>query len=488
MKSVNSTDPTLKPANQPLTSSSKSGKYEWLKKNDLIPGFKNFEESGRAASVILKGFAGGIFRRENNTFKNVWTAKTITSMTNDASTWYKPMKITKVFFDYCVANILETSEKWPITINQQASKPEAIVQDSNSLLNLEDNVPPEFPIDSQIGAEFLRGSEILVKGFVKGGALTIAFACVLASSLCVLVPSFVVSAALGIANAGLNVEFGNFVKGVSVAVLSAIHLGVDVGLFGKDLLEAVMAQDLKGILFAMGGLLKNLGKDTTFIIGALSHAIPMWLPTALDILAPGVGSSLNFIKYIGENLPGLTDFVAFGITFALLFLEAQKDARVRENIKGTGDGIELKLLEEQMKELRETLDQDGIPNDQSSEETRDTLSKIEGLKKKYGLMSNEVKEQYDHLLEEINPKHSLKAPFMLAGATYIAAELFSSVIEKVPLPCSKLIATGIKWGAPGVVFVMTFRKTKLYGKICNVVAKRFNYLKPRSESFLSAPV
>ena len=70
-------------------------------------------------------------------------------------------------------------------------------------------------------------------------------------------------------------------------------------------------------------------------------------------------------------------------------------------------------------------------------------------------MSDEAKEQYDHLLEEIDPKRSWKAPFMLAGATYFPAELFASIIKKVPLPYSSLIATGIKWGAPGVVFFLS---------------------------------
>ena len=77
--------------------------YQHSKKNDYLPGCKNYIESARAARVIWKAFKPSsetcVFtNRENDLFKKVWTSGTFTSMSHDISTCLKQIKIANDFF------------------------------------------------------------------------------------------------------------------------------------------------------------------------------------------------------------------------------------------------------------------------------------------------------------------------------------------------------------------------------------------------------
>ena len=102
-------------------------------------------------------------------------------------------------------------------------------------------------------------SKILLKGLV---ALPIAVSCVLAASI-------VVSAASGIVNTGLNVEFGNFVKGSCVAALSSVHLFVDLFYLLKDIRNSTIKNAFQEYFNCdsktMVAIFMNLGKNAVLL-------------------------------------------------------------------------------------------------------------------------------------------------------------------------------------------------------------------------------
>ena len=258
----------------------------------------------------------------------------------------------------------------------------------------------------------------------------------------------------------LNLEFGNAIKGGVVGILSLLHIEVNVIYFFFDVFYLpIISGRCPHLIKPLKELFKNTTKDMVCIIGALAHAVPGILPIFIDLsfrifglpLSSG-GLPLKVLKFTAEKVPGLTDFLAYGTTILFLYADAYKD----------------KLAHKKIEQAREE-------NQISFEELENLI-----LKKEKDFMSKEDKQQYLLLLSEMDPKRSLKAPFMRGFLAYIVSNLTSSVVKKVFQ--RDQLATGINFVVPGLVFSISQYQAGLHKTVSKAMLKGLHFLRARPVS------
>ncbi len=400
---------TLNPILQtevPLVPSSQSRQSSYCGRwYRYCPGVDNYRESARVFRMLFLSVITGpssseisFWKRDNVLFKNTWTFLTINRLSSDIATSCKPLNIANDIFKYysSKATILSTR-------------------------------------CYRVAAYVLFPFIICPVLISVGGLISL----------------------LLVTNLLLNLEIASTLKGVTVGILSLLHILVNVLYFLFDVFYLpIVSSRCPDLIKPHGELFKNTVKDILCTIGALSHAVPGILPVFIDLSfsifglpSKSGGLPLKVLKFAAEKVPGLSDFLAYGITILFLYADAHKDRVARKKIE------------------------------QARRENQISLEELENLivKKEKDFMSKEDKQQYLLLLSEMDPKRSFKAPFMIGFLAYIVSNLISSVVKKVFR--QDQIAISIKIGIPTLVFSISQYQAGLHKTVFKAMLKGLTFFR-----------